>query len=238
MIKVLIKGALLCTVLAAFSAVSTFAQDERASIDRSKLPESANSVNAFVPAGWKIEEKITGDVNDDKVADVLLKLIEDQPAKADEMNDRSRALVILFAGGEAKYRLAAVSDTLLQCTSCGGAFYGVVDAPANVSIQKGVIIVSQDHGSREVTETTFRFRYDEQPGMFILIGFDYASRDRAAGGVWTESTNYLTGKRVTTIDKGKKSSTKTTVVAKDRMSIEEVDYEKLEGDATHRLGLD
>ena len=232
-------GALVCTIFAVIAAAPTFAQDDKPSIDRSTLPTSADSPNAFVPKGWKIEEKISGDLTGDGKADLALKLIEDKPASTeDKISERNRALIVLFAGGEAKYRLAAVNDRLLQCTACGGAFYGVVDAPANVSIAKGVLVVDQEHGSRDVTNTTYRFRYDGQPDMLILIGFDYATRDRAAGGVWTESTNYLTGKRITTIDKGKKSTTKTTTVAKDRMSLEEVDGEKMDEQATHRLGLD
>ncbi len=231
-------------ILAAFAVsallapAATFAQDTSVAFDRDSVPATATNVEDFVPKGWKIEEQIKGDVTADGVSDVLLKLIEDKPKKEDEFVDRNRVLVIAVADGKGGFRSAAVADKLLQCTSCGGAFYGVVDAPANVTIVKGVIVVNQDHGSREVTETTYRFRYDEQPSMFILIGFDYNSRDRAAGGTWSESTNFLTGKRVTTTSKGKKTTAKTTQVTKMRHSIEEVDYDKFESDATHRLGLD
>lgn len=109
------------------------------------------------------------------------------------------------------------------------------NAPANVSIEKGVLIVQQDHGSRWVTDTTYRFRYDEQPGKFILIGFDYSSRDRNTDASASESTNYITGKRITSTGEGKD---KTTVVEKMRYSIEEVDAEKFDEEATKRLGLD
>jgi len=74
--------------------------------------------------------------------------------------------------------------------------------------------------------------------MFILIGFDYAGRDRGVGDVTTESTNYLTGKRITTVSKGKRETTKTTIVKKMRYSIEEVSAENFEAEATTRLGLD
>lgn len=228
-------------VFFAFSPVLTFAQDDRATIDTSKIPTTADKAEAFVPAGWKIEEQIAGDVNADGKGDVILKLIQDKPAtdKDGTMSERGRAMVILISGDGVKYRRGAVTDKLLQCATCGGAFYGVSDAPANVKIEKGVIIVEQDHGSRWVTDTTYRFRYDEQPGMFILIGFDYSSNDRAAGGSSTESTNYLTGKRITnTISKGGRSTAKTTVISKMRYSIEEIDSEKFDADATKRLGLD
>ena len=62
-----------------------------------------------------------------------------------------------------------------------------------MKIDKNVIVVEQDHGSREVSETTYRFRYDPASQHFILIGFDYAERDRVNGKNASESTNYLTG---------------------------------------------
>lgn len=224
-----------------FAVVSSNAQDDRVVIDSAKIPASGNSLKDFVPAGWKIEKTIKGDLNGDKRSDTVLELIEDKAAatKDDMKVDRSRALVILLAGrGAAKFKLAAVNGKLLQCTACGGAFYGFMDAPAGVAIRKGVLVIEQEHGSRDLTSTTYRFKYDAQRNKFVLIGFDYADTDRAAGGTWTESTNYLTGKRVTTVDKGKKSTTKTTTIAKKRISIDEVDGEKMDAEATHRLGLD
>ena len=240
-LKTLTLGAFACVAFAIFAAVPSFAHDQEATrteIDASAIPDSGKSVKDFVPAGWKIEEDVKGDLNQDGMIDHALKLIEisDEP-KEGEMVDLGRALVIVF-GGKGGLKKAAVASKILQCTACGGAFYGVMPAPANVSIAKGVLTVMNDHGSRWVTEVTYKFRYDEQPGMFILIGFDYVSRDRAEGSVTTESTNYLTGKRITTTGKGKKTTTKNSTVAKDRHAIESVDTEEWESQATTRLGLD
>lgn len=234
--KLLVIGSFVLVAL--LTPAASFAQDPQIAFDRTAVPATAVKVEGFVPRGWKIEEQIKGDVTADGVSDILLKLIEDKPKKEDEFVDRNRVLVIAVADGKGGFRNAAVADKLLQCTSCGGAFYGVVDAPADVTIEKGVIVVNQEHGSREVTNTTLKFRYDEQPAMFILIGYDYATRDRANGNVYSESTNYLTGKRITSIDKGKRTTKKTTNVAKDRASISEVDYSAYEEAATKRLGLD
>lgn len=227
-------------VVVLFAARPAFAQDEAPAFDRSKVPATAGTLAGFVPAGWKLEEDVKGDLNQDGAVDHVLKLIQKAPAgaKEDEGNMGDRAMVIVFADKDGKLRRAAVADSVLQCGGCGGAFYGMMGAPANVSIKNGVIIVEQDYGSRWVTDMTFRFRYDEQPDMFILIGFDFSSRDRADGSVASESTNYLTGTRITTTGKGKKTTTKTTKVAKDRLSIEEVDKDKFDEDANKRLGLD
>ena len=218
---------------------SSFAQDEGAAIDVSRIPAEARDVKGFVPPGWKIEETVKGDLNGDSVPDYALKLVEDKPSKsADDMpNDRDRALVVVLAGKDGKLARAGVADKLLQCTSCGGAFYGVVEAPANVSIAKGVLVVNQDHGSRNVTETTYRFRFEPDTGRFALIGFDLSDRDRLTATTVTESTNYLTGLRVTTRGSGERDKTSRTQVPRAKLYMEQVDGEKFEGDALERLHL-
>ncbi len=240
LLKALAASLCALVIVVLFAARPSFAQADPPTFDKSKVPVTAGTIAGFVPAGWKLEEDVKGDLNQDGVVDHVLKLIQKEPAgaKEDEASMGERAMVIVFADKGGKLQRAAVSDTVLQCGGCGGAFYGMLSAPANVSIKNGVIVVEQDYGSRWVTEMTFRFRYDEQPAMFILIGFDFSSRDRAAGGESSESTNYLTGTRITTTVKGKKTTTKTTKVAKDRRSIEEVDKDKFDEDANKRLGLD
>ena len=215
------------------------AQDDEAKpFDAESVAANGKDAKDFAPAGWVVEEEVKGDVTGDGVGDIVIKLIEDKAKKEDEMVDRNRVLVIVQGDGKGSFTKLSVADKILQCTACGGAFYGVVDAPANVTIEKGVIIINQDHGSRWVTDTTLRFRFDQQPNMFILIGYDYASRDRAAGDVSTESTNYLTGKRITEITKNKRTTKKITTVEKMRYSLEEVDAQEMESSATTRLGLD
>lgn len=229
-----------CAVIVISAVRPAAAQNDPPAFDRSKVPATAATLAGFVPAGWKLEEDVKGDLNRDGVADHVLKLIQNAPAgaKENEATMGVRAMVIVFVEKDGKLRRAAIADSVLQCGGCGGAFYGLISAPANVAILNGVIIVEQDYGSRWVTDMTFRFRYDEQPGMFILIGFDFSNRDRAEGSSAAESTNYLTGTRITTTGKGKRTRTKTTKVAKTRLSIEEVDKDKFDEEANKRLGLD
>lgn len=230
----------LAIVVTAFlvGAGSAFAQEDRVEIDRSKLPLEAAAVEAFVPPGWVVEEQITGDLNGDAVPDVALKLIQPEPQTEEEIpSDRFRALVVLFREGDT-LRRAAVADRLLQCANCGGAFYCAGNAPANVRIEKGVLLVEQDHGSRDVTETVYRFRYEPSSKRFALIGFDYSSRDRAAGGFVAESTNFLTGLRVTSRGKGSKESTSKTKVGRQSTYLDAIDADAYEATATERLGLD
>lgn len=218
---------------------SSPAQENAPGVDKSRIPSEAKDVKEFVPPGWKIEEQVTGDLNGDAISDYALKLIEDKPAKtADEVaNDRERALVIVLKNRDGKLSRAAVADKLLQCATCGGAFYGMLEAPANVQIKKGVLIVNQDHGSRQVTELTYRFRYEPEIRKFLLTGFDLVSRDRATGEMVSDSTNYLTGVRSTTRGKGKRDTTSRTSVSKEKIDIEQLNNEKFESDAIKRLKI-
>ncbi len=200
-------------------------------IDKSRIPLEANDVKEFVPPGWKVEEEVSGDLNGDSLADVALKLVEDKPAKRDNEfpNERQRALVIVLKNKAGKLSRAAVVGNLLQCTACGGAFYGVVEAPASVTIEKGVLVVEQDHGSRNVSDATYRFRYEPPTGKFVLIGLDVTDNDRLGGGTISESTNYLTGTKI--IKRFRSSGRDTTSrkrIPRKKIYIEQVDHEKYE----------
>jgi hypothetical protein len=208
------------------------AQDDRTTIKKSLVPWAGTDTRNFIPQGWKLEEQKSADLDGDGNADYVLKLIEDKPAKTsdDVVNDRARALVVVLSDASGKLTRVAVADKLLQCTGCGGAFYGVMEAPAEVEVDaKGVITVSQDHGSREVSNTTYKFRYDPAVKRFVLIGFDYVENDRATAKVVSESTNYLTGVR--------KTNNRTAAITKTKIFLDDVDYEKFEEAAVKRLGL-
>ena len=235
-----LRSILLATLLIMTSSCIAFAQDEAATINKSLIPAQANTPSQFAPRGWKVEEQKAGDLNGDSIPDYAIKLVEDKPEKNSEGDptERGRALVIALSTKDGKLERAGVADKLLQCTRCGGAFYGVVEAPANVSIEKGVVVVEQDHGSRDLTDTTYRFRYDPLTQRFILIGFDLSDVDRLTATGVTESTNYLTGIRITTRGKGNRDTKTRTVIPKKTIYLEDSSNEDLEGAAYKRLHLD
>jgi hypothetical protein len=225
-------------LLLASLGLSALAQDEAGKFDKSRVPAQADKPEKFVPSGWKIEEQITGDLNADGVTDYALKLIEAKAEKDAEGDptERGRALVIALAkdGGLAR---AGVADNLLQCTRCGGAFYGVVETPTEVTIEKGVLVVQQDHGSREVTNTTYRFRYEPATGKLLLIGFDLANADRATAQVISESINYLTGAREETRSKGVKDIKTRSTIPRRKIYLDDISAEDMEIAAYKRLKI-
>ena len=230
---------LLAVLILLVSAIAAFAQDEAGKIDVSRIPPQGKDTASFVPAGWKIEEQITGDLNGDSLRDYVLKLVEDKPAKdSDDMpTERGRALVIALTEKDGGLKRAGVADKLLQCTRCGGAFYGVVETPAGVSIEKGVVVVEQDHGSRNLTNTTYKFRFEPATQRFMLIGFDLADADRLTAQVVSESNNYLTNSRVITRSKGKRDIKTKSGLSKKKFYLEDVSSEEFEIASYKRLGL-
>jgi hypothetical protein len=229
----------LCAVILIMPA-SGLGQDEAGTLDRSRVPAEGNNPKQFAPSGWKIEEQIAGDLNGDSLPDFAVKLVEDKTEKNSEGDptERGRALVIVLATPEGKLKRAGVADALLQCTRCGGAFYGVVEAPAEVKIEKGVVVVEQEHGSREVSNVTFRFRYDPATQRFVLIGYDFGTVDRLTASIATESTNYVTGARVITRGKGKRDTKTRNTIPKTKIFLEDVNGGAFEEATLKRLHLD
>ena len=54
----------------------------------------------------------------------------------------------------------------------------------------------------------------------------------------TESTNYSTNVRVTTTGEGKRAKTRRVKIKPTMIYLEDADYDVIEGEALHRLGLD
>jgi len=201
------------------------AAQEGAKIDAARLPRTAATAREFVPRGWTVEAQVEGDLNKDAIPDLALTLVEQMPAGADKDNsvagppERQRALLILFKTADGKFSRAALANKVLLCTRCGGAFYGVVETPTHVEINNGVLIVRQEYGSRELTEETFRFRYEPESKRFTLIGVDVKSFDRMLGTGVTESSNFLIGLKITTKTRLEPQTEKTVITSNRRQRI-------------------
>lgn len=215
-------------------ALSTRQDGERRFLDPQLVPAEGRAAADFVPRGWVSEEEVTGDLNGDGVTDVARRLVEDLPAETNGVwNERHRALVLLFGKAGGGFVRAAVASRLLYCSLCAGVLGDPAGGNISLEIKNGVLIVSQLSGSRESTDITQRFRHDPRLKRFVLIGEDIETYDRLVGDGQTESTNYLTGVRVTKKHRVRKKdgepvlvSTARKKVAARRRFIEDVDYEK------------
>lgn len=173
-----------------------------AQFELSKIPRVAATASDFVPSGWMIEAKTSGDLNNDSIPDLAVTLVEKLPPGVKEEisgpPERQRALLILFKTQDGKFSRSALASKVLLCTRCGGAFFGMAETPTNVEITNGVVIINQEYGSRELSKETFRFRYEQETKRFALIGVDVKSHDRLTGENVDLSINFLTGFKLVT----------------------------------------
>lgn len=211
------------------------AEEAAKPLDAGKVPLQGSSSKDFVPAGWALEREWKGDLNGDGRPDDLLGLLKDEAKGADgDSTDRERALVVLIAGEDGKWKRVGVGNQVFQCYGCGGMLNGSDMGLPDVAIDKGVVVIEQDGGSRYAGRTTLRFRYDPESRRMRLIGADWSEQDRMTGKYTEASTNYLTGERHVTrsviVKDGvvKPISDKRTQVPTTKKFLEEVNLWKVQ----------
>lgn len=153
--------------------------------------------SAFVPAGFRVEQRVRADIGGDARRDTVLVLVQRARPGAGARPPLARRLVVLKARSDGGYVQIGEGRRVLLCTTCGGAFWGTVRTPVHVRVQRRVVIAEQRYGSRVLTFQRFRFR-PEGALSTRLIGVDVRRTDRATGVVSETSTNLLTGQRIAT----------------------------------------
>jgi hypothetical protein len=162
-------------------------------VDAEKLPASGTSPQDFVPPGWKVAARAEGDLNGDRLPDLVLQMVTaDTP---DDLPDTAAApeahalLVLLAEGG--RLRRAGLATKLLVPI--------VPQYSLDLTIRNGVLVVRQDYGMSDVVNLTHRFRQEPQTGRFLLIGKDTFTYSRPLRDDTVKtSENYLTGVQLIT----------------------------------------
>lgn len=147
----------------------------------------------FVPKGFVIYERISGDLNKDGVADCVLiikgtdksKIIKDQYSKEADRN--RRGIVILFNRNN-HYELATKN---YDCFSSENEDGGVYIAPELfIDINKGNLSIQFGHGRYGYWGFSFRFQNSD----FELIGYDSSENNGPIVNRET-SVNFLSKKK-------------------------------------------
>ena len=156
------------------------------------FPQKASKVEDFIPKGWKklIVEK--GDLNKDKIDDVVLVIEKNDPKNFKKIEDSSRSnpvnfnpriILVLFKDKNSKYTLVAKNDKnfIVSPGYASEEELETLDFPDyNDNLSKAIIIKNNtlriftlaDY-IKAATSTTYIFRY--QNNRFELIGLDAQS---------------------------------------------------------------
>ncbi len=204
--------ALALTSVAATAGVSSASA---AVIPVGSIPATSANAAGFAPPGWLAEKKVRGDLDRDGDRDLAIVLVQDpKVGSAYGVNDGSRALVFARRDPSGTLRRSGVAPLLLGCRECGGAFWGASGMPVNLSFSGGNVVVNQQFGSRELTSTVHRIRWNTTRRKFRLVGLDTVLLDRGTLTSTEVSTNHLTGRQVTTKKNGSKLISRTTRTVK------------------------
>ena len=169
------------------------------------IKATGKSLDDFVPEKWKIIGEARGDLNKDKLTDIVavIEYTGEYNAGDEELIEgQPRILFILFMKKEGTYKLSVQSANLILRSDEGGVFG---DPFVGVECSRGSIVVSFYGGSSWRWGYTYRFRFQNK--AWYLIGETDETQNINTDETKTIDTNYLTGKQITTtIDiNGKKS---------------------------------
>ncbi|MEA3009673.1 MAG: hypothetical protein QOJ91_1365 [Sphingomonadales bacterium] len=163
------------------------------------LPAEAAAERGFVPAGWRIEARASGDLDGDGQADSALVLRETdprniipQPMCEEKFDTNPRILAVLLAQPGGGYRRVAQNHELIprRDDACQ------VDPFSEIAIERGALRIEFERmmsaGGWDSGRTAFQWRWRD--GALRLIGFDYSNVQRNSGAMGLLSINYPTGR--------------------------------------------
>lgn len=192
---------MLCVhVFLLFACLSAFGQE------KVNLKKTGSVVEDFIPNGWALWAVTYGDLNKDKLTDVVL-VIQKQDASniltkvsgsmEVEYDANPRIIMILFKSAKGGYILAEFSDSFILKNSNPAR----IDPFQAVTVSSnGVLIIDFQFyyisGKEEMNNSTYKFRY--QNNKFELIGVEVMKATADTGESIDHSFNFMTGKMCTT----------------------------------------
>jgi len=200
-----------------------------------RLASHAPSAEAFVPAGWRLESKVSGDLNADGQADIVLVLREDNPRNVvdarghggpERYDTNPRILAVAFGNAARGYDLALANHTLVGRTT-EPSQQDPLDPDGiqagGIEIMRGALQVTLGYFAGDMGHKTYTFRF--RNGGFALIGYDSVNVTRSKGTIDQISVNYSTRRMkhsAGTISSDAEKITRTMLPSKPLLTIEQV----------------
>ncbi|MBB3018421.1 hypothetical protein FHR70_001475 [Microvirga lupini] len=169
------------------------------------LARQAEAAEGFVPAGWLLEVQVSGDLNRDGRADLVLVLRQNDPANVIKdfeglgekpFDTNPRILAVAFHDrSSGKFGLQLENHTLIP-RRIEPAADDHFDKESGIALLRDSFQVRlnwwMSAGGWETFNTTYTFRH--RSGRFELIGYDRNATHRGSGDTTSVSINYLTRK--------------------------------------------
>lgn len=189
------------------------------------IPKTGMTAEQFCPPGWKVESKLTADLQGNGSKDQIIELITKKSGKnSNGVATDYRALVVAFAKN-GKLELADYATKFLLCSSCGGQLGTTIE----ITKDKNTFSVDQSGGGgNDSFEYNITFKFDKTRNQFVVSkAVETTSADRVSNSSTEKSYDYEKGVETitkTVDDKDKKSTKKFTPKT---ITLRELDADKL-----------
>jgi hypothetical protein len=186
------------------------------------------SINDFVPAGWRILDSVTGDLNNDKALDAVVilqhldtaSLANTKNHSNDSLHEHARILLILFKEtSDNHFYIAQQSNTFILTHDDP-----LADDPyQSMTIHKGILQIDfhwYPNSGNWYNRSTYKFRHEQND--FFLIGAVYEEDNKSAHDYNRYSYDFLTKKRTLTKWDASKKIKKTETIFLDSISLKTI----------------
>lgn len=171
-----------------------------------KIISNSKTCEGFIPKGWFLISKKSGDLNSDNKDDLIFVIQKNDNNSFvinhgfgnDTLNNNPRVLIIAFKDTLSdSFKLMCQNNTFIlrhNEPTIEEPFIGLDIVKGKITIEFNIFY---NVGSWSVTNSVYQFRF--QNNKFTLIGVDKHSFMRNSGDSETNSVNFLTKKMSTTI---------------------------------------
>lgn len=127
------------------------------------IPDSGRTVYDFVPKDYVFIDSAFGDLNKDKIDDIVIAL-KHKDEDTFEMDEEPKRILLVILRSKGVLKVIGRSENVLMCRNCGGVFG---DPFASIDITKGVLSIHHYGGSSWRWANTQKFRY-QRSGVFLI----------------------------------------------------------------------
>jgi hypothetical protein len=120
----------------------------------------------FIPKGYALLDTAMGDLNLDKLQDVILVLKTIGEDTASDATEYKRPLLLLLGRADRTYTLASRNDNVVYCHQCGGAFG---EPYTGVEIKHGLFTVNHFGGTNNRWSNEITFKYSKAGKNWYLL---------------------------------------------------------------------
>ena len=160
------------------------------------LPRSGNSINSLIPTGWHLLDSATGDLNKDKLNDLVLiieadstvQIMRKDAVEEYEWEGNPRILCVYLREKKGGYRFSVQADDLVLWSNEGGM---MGDPFTTIVVERGSFQIHFYGGSSWRWGADYRFRFQEKE--WYLIGATEYSLYLGTGEMGSTDYNLLTG---------------------------------------------